>query len=547
MNKKRPVIPRPVVLIILDGWGIAPASEGNALSKANLPNFNKYWTVYPHTQLLAHGDSVGLPGGTPGNSEVGHLNIGAGRVVYQELPRISMSIADGTFIRNTAFLSAADHARQNNSSLHLVGLVGPGKVHSSIEHLLGLLWFCKEQALKKVYLHLFTDGRDAPPFAALDSIAQVEQKLVDLNLGAIATIAGRYYGMDRDNRWDRIKLVYEAMVYGSGLKALSAKDAIEQAYKENRSDEFIIPNVIIQKDGNPIAQVSPHDSVIFFNYRPDRARQLTKAFVLPNFESAVSTQENYDPYMSKYKTPQTNDAVTTFKRGPQIPDLLFVTMTEYEKGLPALVAYPYEQIDQPIASIISEHGMKQLHIAETEKYAHVTYFFNGRREDSFPLEDRVVVASPKVATYDMKPEMSTLEITNVLLSRLRQGVYDFIVVNFASPDMVSHTGVLDAAVLACEVVDECLGVIVKNVNLLGGACVITADHGNVEEMINFSTGQVDTEHNSNPVPLIVIRPTDFSDTRRALPMGTLVDVAPTILDLMGISKPAEMTGRSLIT
>ena len=542
------LIPKPVVLLILDGWGIAPPTPGNALSQSQITNFTKFWAAYPHTQLQASAEAVGLPQGAAGNSEVGHLNIGAGRIVYQELPRINMSIADGGFMANRSFLSAAEYVHAHNSSLHLIGLLGPGKVHSSIEHLFALLWFCKEHAISSVYIHAFTDGRDAPPTSGVYYIQQLIEKLKYFGIGKIATITGRYYGMDRDNRWDRTRQAYEAIVEGKGVYATSPVDAVTSAYESQRTDEFILPTVLLEESGQPVATIKDNDAVIFFNFRADRARQLTKALLLPDFERMKITQQEFDPYLDKYKMRerQKEETVTTFIRQRVVSNLFFVSMTQYEKGLQTVVAYPPEEVRMPLARVLSEYGKRQLHIAETEKYAHVTYFLNGGREISFPLEDRFVIQSAKVATYDLKPDMSAYEITELFFEKLELKVYDFIVLNFANPDMVAHTGVLGAAIQAVEVVDECMGAIVKSVQTVGGACIVTSDHGNVEEMLNPHTGDIDTEHNINPVPFIAVLPHFLLGTKRMLPMGVLADIAPTVLALMGISKPVEMTGKNLL-
>lgn len=537
---------KPVVLCILDGWGIAPPGPGNAISLSNLPNMSRFQAGYPSGQLSASGEAVGLPHGEDGNTEVGHLNIGAGHIVYQDLPRINLAIADGTFFQNPAFLAASEHVRKRNSSLHLVGLIGSGGVHSSLDHIFALLRFCSDQHLTKVYLHLFTDGRDSPPNEANGLIIQIEEQLKKLNLGEIATISGRYFAMDRDNRWDRTEKAYNVMVKGIGEKAKSASDAIAVSYQKGQADEFILPTNITDKEGNPTGLIKDHDAFIFFNYRIDRPRQLTKAFVLPDFENLKTRQIVYTPYGQEQHVPTAGNEIVmkTFSRGKLLEDLLFITMTEYEKNLPITAAFPPTRVLSPLSQILSTQNKRQLHITETEKERFVTYYFNGLRDDAYPGEDRVIIPSAKVATYDLMPEMSAFGTTKIIEDRLRMNSYDFIVMNIANADMVGHTGIIPAAIKACEVVDQCLGKIVPLVTSLGGVVIITADHGNVEEMINSQTGEVETEHSSNPVPFIAIG--DKIRGPRKLQKGILADIAPTILYLMGIPKPPEMTGRNLL-
>lgn len=513
---------KPVVLIVLDGWGIAPQGPGNAVALTKTPNFTRYQTVYPHTQLQAAGEMVGLPKGEDGNSEVGHLNLGAGRIVYQDLPRINMAIADGTFLRKPPFVKALEHVKENNSKLHLLGLIGPGVVHSSIEHLYALLWVVREYALPsdKLFLHLFTDGRDSPPTSSLQYIGDVEGRLNEMRAGKIASISGRYYAMDRDKNWERTEKAYRVIAEGKGIKIKDVSEYIETSYTKNITDEFIEPAVVVDLGGNSTGRVENNDAVIFFNYRSDRARQLTKAFIAPEFKP--------------------------FPRESFITNLFFVTMTEYEKGLPVSgIAFQAENVKMPLAEVLANADLRQLHITETEKYAHVTYFFNGGREDPFRGEDRILIPSPEVETFDLKPEMSSYQITEIVCQKLMQKIYDFIIVNFAAPDMVSHTGKIEAAVKALEAVDECLGRIVNTVLGLDGGCVITADHGNAEELINLISGRLDTEHSANPVPLVIVSNT-LKTYKRYLQMGILGDVAPTILGLLGIRKPLEMAGRDLL-
>lgn len=536
-----------VVLIILDGWGVASPGPGNAISQANLPNFNRYWYSFPRTTLAASGEAVGLPRGEDGNSETGHLNLGAGRIIYQDLPRINMSIADGTFFKNNAFLEAINHAKKNDGNLHLLSLVGTGGVHSSIEHLLALLHLCVEQNFKRVFLHLFTDGRDSPPTSALTFISRIEAELELLGFGKIATVSGRYYAMDRDHRWERTEKAYLVLTKGIGEKAISAEEAIKNAYQKGITDEFILPTAIT-KNQKPLALIKSGDSVIFVNFRVDRPRQLTRAFVLDDFEKDAH-RVTFDPLAEKYYKRTVISfpkATPPFKRGPKINNLFFVTMTEYEKGLPvSAVAFEPIRVKLPLGEVIANKDLRQLRITESEKERFVTYYFNGQREGPFRGEDREIIASAKVSTYDLKPEMSAFEITEKVLKRIDEGVYAFILINFANPDMVGHTGIISAAVKACESVDFCLGKIVPAVLKRKGACILTADHGNVEEMLNLTTGGVDTEHSNNPVPLIIIDQ-KYQNKPYNLKSGILADVAPTVLTLTGISKPSMMTGRSLI-
>lgn len=540
---------RPVVLIILDGWGITTPGPGNAISLAKTPNIKTLQATYPHTKLTASGESVGLPHGEDGNSEVGHLNLGAGRIVYQDLPRINMAIADGSFAKNTAFLAAIKHVQDNQSALHILTLVGSGTVHASLNHLYALLWFLKNSNFTRpLFLHLFTDGRDSSPTSASNFIGEVEGYLHNLHIGKIASVIGRYYAMDRDNRWERTEKAYVALAEGGGETANSPEDAVSKASQRGETDEFIKPTVILE-NGKPIGCLNNNDAVIFANYRNDRTRQLVKAFVIPNFETMKTKKIIYDPYKDRYlkslEEEPASSSTSTFKRNKIISNLFFVTMTEYEKDLPVEVAFPPEHVQFPLSAVISSFSLKQLHISETEKYAHVTFFFNGGREDPYPGEDRVHIPSPKVATYDLKPEMSANEITSVVLQRLRLNIYDFIVVNFANADMVGHTGKIAATMRSCEVVDDCLGKIVHAVLAQNGAVVITADHGNAEEMIDIETNGPETSHSTFPVPVIVVAK-DYANHPIQLNQGILADIAPTILKLIGLPTSTEMTGRILI-
>lgn len=539
---------KPVVLVILDGWGISMPGEANAVTRAKTPNISRFASQFPHTQLRASGESVGLPHGEAGNSEVGHLNLGAGRIVYQDEPRIDMAIADGSFAKNPAFINALTHCKNHKSRLHLLGLIGAGAVHSNINHLYALLWLIKQNDFKNpVFLHLFTDGRDSPPTSASLYLREVEDKIRSLGVGQIATISGRYYAMDRDNRWERTQKAYQALVENSGEIASSADEALIRASQRGETDEFIKPTIMANpgKNGN----IKDNDAVIFFNYRKDRPRQLTKALVLENFESINLKKLVYDHHKNRYmlavEVNEDSPDAKTFTRNIKLNNLFFVTMSQYEKDLPVNVAFPPQPIPFPLAAVISSFDLRQLHISETEKYAHVTYFFNGGREDPYPGEDRIHIPSAKVATYDLKPEMSAREITTVCLDRLNQNCYDFIVINYANPDMVGHTGNILATIKACEEVDSCFGEISKKVLSQNGALILTADHGNAEEMINEQTKEMDTYHSSNPVP-ITIGCSDYNNNPQVLGAGILADVAPTILKLMGLPISSHMTGRVLI-
>lgn len=497
---------KPVMLMILDGFGIAPKSDGNAVEAAKKPNFDRLIGKYPHTQLQASGLYVGLPDGQMGNSEVGHLNIGAGRIIYQELTRITKEISEGGFFKNDALTLAVNNAKEKNSALHLMGLLSDGGVHSHIDHVKGLLRLAKDAGLKKVYVHCFMDGRDVPPSSGKDFVVELENYMNEIGVGKIATVSGRYYAMDRDNRWERVELAYNAMVLGRGEIATSAVEAMEKSYHDNKTDEFVLPAVV---DSN--GMIKNGDSVIFFNFRPDRAREITRAINDKEFAG--------------------------FKR--ETLNLTFVTMTQYDKTLEGVnVAYRPESINNTLGEYVSSKGLNQLRIAETEKYAHVTFFFNGGVEKENPGEDRALIASPKVATYDLKPEMSAYEVTEELINRINEDKYDMIILNFANPDMVGHTGVMEAAVKAIEVVDECLGKISDKILEKEGTLFITADHGNAETMIDFSTGNPFTAHTTDPVPFIWVA---NNTEGRTLQEGKLADIAPTMLTVMGLDIPEEMS------
>jgi len=524
---------KPVVLIILDGWGVAPDNPGNAIAKADTPNINKYIESYPALTLSASGDSVGLSWGEMGNSEVGHTNLGAGMIFYQSLPRISKDILDGVFFENKAFLDAANHIKKNRSKLHLLGLVSSGGIHSHVEHLYALLEFAKRQKIKEVYIHAVLDGRDAIYNSGKGFIEELLAKIKELKINAkIATLSGRFYAMDRDNHWERTEKAFLAMTKGISPEHFSDPiKAIKSSYSKKVYDEEFEPTVITHKD-KPVGLIEDGDAIIFFNFRADRARQIASAFVLPDFSK--------------------------FERPAEFKKLFFCSMSQYDKDLPVdSIAFLPVDIKEPLAKVISDAGLKQLHIAETEKYAHVTFFFNGGREEPFPGEDRIVIPSPRVPSYDKKPEMSALKVTDEVLKAVSENKYDFYVINFANPDMVGHTGNLKATIKACEVADKCLGKIIRLVLSKNGVAVITADHGNAEELQNVKTGDLSKEHSTNTVPLLIIgnewegKNIGLSESLgidlSLLPScGVLADVAPTVLKIMGIKKPEEMTGTSLI-
>ncbi|HWV23846.1 MAG TPA: 2,3-bisphosphoglycerate-independent phosphoglycerate mutase [Thermomicrobiales bacterium] len=511
----------PVLLAILDGWGIAPAGAGNAISQARTPTMDRLLATMPHATLRTSGEDVGLPDGQMGNSEVGHLNIGAGFVVYQWITRLDRAIADKTFQKNAAFVTVFNRVKENGATLHLMGLIGTGGVHAHTRHLLALLDAAQEHGVTEILIHAFTDGRDTSPTSGIDFIKPIEQRLESLPGARIATVSGRYYAMDRDHRWERTKKAFDVIVHAEGPTASSAADAISSSYANDVTDEFIIPTVIADKDGKTHT-LGPNDEYIFFNFRSDRGRQLTEALVVPDFSGF--DRGEYDPA----KHPMT-------------------TMTEYEKGLPVTVAFPPEDVTNPLAKVISDAGKTQFHTAETEKYPHVTFFLNGGREEPFPGEDRNLVPSPKVATYDLQPEMSAPEVCDGVINAIRSRKYDFVIVNFANGDMVGHTGVIPAVVKAIETVDHCLGQIIEALEEVGGTGVITADHGNAEEEIDPKTGGPMTSHTTNPVPVILVAPEGNPLRDATLRQdGILSALAPTVLDLMGLEVPVSMTQESLI-
>jgi len=500
---------RPVVLVIMDGFGISDVVDGNAIAGAVKPNLERLLSKYPHTTLGASGRDVGLPQGQMGNSEVGHLNLGAGRIVYQDYTRISLAIEEGR-IKDIPVITGAMRSAMEHGSLHLLGLLSDGGVHSHNTHLYALMELAREMGVPRVFIHAILDGRDVPPRSALSYFSELEEKTRSCGLGKVSTISGRYYTMDRDRRWERTEMAYRALVQGQGFFAASPEEAVVAGYERGENDEFIKPTVT---DKNGL--IKDGDSVIFFNFRPDRARQITRAFVQDDFAE--------------------------FPRRKL--DLTFVCMTQYDATIQAPVAFPPEYLKNTLGEVISHAGLRQLRIAETEKYAHVTYFFNGGREQPNPGEDRVLIPSPKVATYDQKPEMSAREVTQTVIEKIRAEAYDLIVLNFANPDMVGHTGIYQAAVRAVETVDRAVGQVVDQVLKQGGAALITADHGNAEKMVDSKTGQPHTAHTTNPVPFILAMDGPALSLRTD---GILADVAPTILDLLSLEKPGEMLGRSIL-
>ncbi|MDR1329879.1 MAG: 2,3-bisphosphoglycerate-independent phosphoglycerate mutase [Oscillospiraceae bacterium] len=499
----------PLVLIIMDGFGLAPPSPSNAISLADTPVLDGLFASYPHTQLSASGEDVGLPPGQIGNSEVGHTNIGAGRVVYQDLPRITKSIRDGDFFENPAYIKAMDNCVEHGSALHMLGLMSDGGVHSHNTHAWALLELARRRGLKRVYLHCFLDGRDTPPRSGLGFIREAEARCRE-TVAVIATVMGRYYAMDRDSQWPRVELAYNAMVLGKGEFEPSPAAAVEKSYAEGVTDEFMPPVVTARG-----AEITENDSVICFNFRPERMRELTRAFTDPGF--------------------------TCFKREKGFFPLTYVCTKEYEAVPNVLTAFPPKALSGIFGELVSSLGMTQLRIAETTKYAHVTFFFNGGEETVFPGEDRVLIPTPDVATFDLKPEMSAYEIAAETARRIRSGKYDVVIINYANCDMVGHTGVIEAAVKAAEVVDECVGITLEAVRELGGVAIVTADHGNADKMLSDDGVTPFTAHTTNPVPFILI-----GADARLRPGGRLADIAPTMLQIIGVEKPAEMTGESLI-
>ncbi|MGM0881697.1 MAG: 2,3-bisphosphoglycerate-independent phosphoglycerate mutase [Bacillota bacterium] len=507
--------PKPVALIILDGFGLRDDVTGNAVAQANKPNYDRYWSAYPHTTLTASGEAVGLPEGQMGNSEVGHLNIGAGRIVYQDLTRISKSIRDGEFFDNETILGAVRHVKSNSKKLHLYGLLSDGGVHSHIEHLFALLDLAKKEELEEVYIHAFLDGRDVSPDSAKGYLERLQAKIEEVGVGRIATVQGRYYAMDRDKRWERTEKSYRAMVYGEGPKYTNPVHAVVESYEKSVYDEFVMPTVIVDGENKPVGLVESEDAVIFFNFRPDRAIQLSQVF--------------------------TNEDFRGFDRGEHHPvNLYFVCLTLFSETVGGFVAYSPKNLDNTLGEVLAQNNKKQLRTAETEKYPHVTFFFSGGRDAELPGETRVLINSPKVATYDLQPEMSAYELAESTVREIQSDKHDAIILNFANPDMVGHSGMLEPTIKAVEATDECLGKVVEAVLAKGGVCIITADHGNAD-MVFDENGRPFTAHTTNPVPLIVTR---AGETLRE--GGILADIAPTFLDLMELAKPKEMTGATLI-
>jgi len=522
---------RPVVLLILDGWGVAASGPGNPLAAADTPYLDEIVNTFPTVLVCASGEAVGLSWGEMGNSEVGHLTIGAGKIFYQTLPRINLAIQKDEFCNNPVFLQAAAHVKERGSTFHIMGILGPGRVHGSDEHMFELLRFAKRNGISDVVVHAFTDGRDTKFNAGTDFMKDLLAKMQEIGVGRVGSVSGRYYAMDRDNRWERIEKAYNAIIgKASDRTGDDPVAVIEESYAAEVYDEEIIPT-IITRGGQPAGPIKDGDAVIFSNFRPDRARQMTKALTVPSF--------------------------TKFDRA-YMPDLFMGTMAEYEKGLPVKVAFPPEIVEMCLARALSDAGLKQLHIAETEKYAHVTFFLNGMREEPFPGEERVIVPSPRVSSYDQAPEMSTPKITDRIIEEIEKGEYDVIIANFANADMVGHTGDGAATKAGAETIDRCIGKIVNSVLPRGGACIITADHGNAEEVLNLQTGELDKEHSTNPVPFIVIgekwrgqsAPAGGEiiggDLSLLTPVGMLADTAPTMLRILDVPQPEDMTGSPLI-
>lgn len=509
---------KPVVLMVLDGYGLNDRTEGNAIALANTPVMDKLMKECPFQQGFASGLSVGLPDGQMGNSEVGHMNIGAGRIIYQDLTRITKDIEDGTFFKNEELIAAMENCNKNDSDLHLFGLLSDGGVHSHLSHVYGLLEMAKKQGVSKVYVHAFLDGRDTPPASAKGFVEALENKMAEIGVGKVASLSGRYYAMDRDNNWDRVEKAYNSLITGDGIKAESATQALQESYDNGKTDEFVEPTVICE-DGKPLSLVKAGDSVIFFNFRPDRAREMTRAFC--------------------------DDKFTGFERKTGFIPLTFVCFKDYDETIPnKLVAFKKEEIKNTLGEFLAKQGKKQLRLAETEKYAHVTFFFNGGVEDPNMDEFRILVNSPKdVATYDLKPEMSAPEVGMDLVDAIKSDKYDVIIINFANPDMVGHTGVIPAAVKAVEKVDELVGRAVEAVKEVDGVMFICADHGNAEKMIDYETGAPHTAHTTNPVPFILV---NYDDNYTLREGGRLCDIAPTLIEIMGLEKPVEMTGESLL-
>lgn len=546
---------QPLVLISLDGWGIAHSSQGNPIAQAKTPNMVMFQSRYPHGQLLASGESVGLPANEVGNSEVGHLTMGVGRVILQSLKRINKSIEDGSFYENQAFLNAVRHIQKYKSKLHILGLVSHGSVHSSLGHFYALLELCRKQGLSsEVYYHLFLDGRDASPTAGGQVVTDIQERIAHLKIGKIATISGRYYAMDRDARWERTQKTYNALTLGQGLYAENAYQVVKDNYAKGITDEFIVPTIITQ-NGKPLGTVDNNDAMIFFNFRVDRARQLTMAFCLPEFEKLKGFTLEEEPFHGRNKS-EKKVIKSTFKRQMWPHNLYFVTMTEYQKNVYVSdIAFPPQRSLTSVTSVLSKANFKQLHLTESEKERMVTIYFDGFHEGGYPNEDIVILPSPHVATYDKRPQMALFDVIAEFKRRISLNTYKFIIMNFANPDMVAHSGNLKATIKAIEYVDKALGEVYKEVMNWNGTLVITADHGNAEELITYpkgafffttSEGDINTDHSNNPIPFMIINKV-YEGKPLNLPTGTLSDVAPTILSLMNIPVPSEMTGRNLLS
>lgn len=507
---------KPTVLMILDGYGLNDKVQGNAVAEAKTPVMDKLMAECPFVKGYASGMAVGLPDGQMGNSEVGHLNMGAGRIVYQELTRITKEIQDGDFFKNEALLAAVKNAKEKGTALHMFGLVSDGGVHSHNTHIYGLLELAKREGLENVYVHCFLDGRDTPPASGKSYVQQLTDEMKKIGVGEVATVMGRYYAMDRDNRWDRVELAYKAMVNGVGEKAADGVSAVQQSYGNGKNDEFVLPTVV-EKDGRPLATIKDNDSVIFFNFRPDRAREITRAFCMNEFDG--------------------------FKREKRLK-LTYVCFTEYDETIPnKRVAFHKVAITNTFGEFLAANGKTQARIAETEKYAHVTFFFNGGVEEPNAGEERILVKSPKVATYDLKPEMSACEVCDKLVEAIKSDQYDVIIINFANPDMVGHTGIENAAIRAIEAVDTCVGRAVDALKEVDGQMFICADHGNAEQLVDYQTGDPFTAHTTNPVPFILV---NYDPAYTLKEGGCLADIAPTMIEMMGLKQPEEMTGKSLL-
>lgn len=507
---------KPTVLMILDGFGLNDKHEANAVYEANTPNIDGLMKDYPFVRGYASGLAVGLPDGQMGNSEVGHLNMGAGRIVYQELTRITKEIEDGDFFKNEALLAGMKNAKDNNSSLHMYGLLSDGGVHSHNTHLYGLLEMAKREGIEKVYVHCFLDGRDTAPTSGKGFMEDLEAKMKEIGVGEIATVSGRYYAMDRDNRWDRVEKAYRAIALGDGKRVPNAVEAVAASYAEDVTDEFVVPTVV-ERDGKPVATINDNDTIIFFNFRPDRAREISRTFCMDEFDG--------------------------FDRGAR-KKVTYVCFTEYDVTIPnKIIAFHKVELNNTFGQFLAENGKTQARIAETEKYAHVTFFFNGGVEEPNKGEERILVNSPKVATYDMKPEMSAYEVCDKLVEAIKSDKYDVIIINFANPDMVGHTGVEAAAIKAVEAVDECVGKAVAALKEVDGTMFLCADHGNAEQLIDYDTKESFTAHTTNPVPFILI---NYDDSYTLKEGGCLADIVPTLIEIMGMEQPADMTGKSLL-